>query len=117
MTTPQIAIHVHPIADNASEIELEGELTLFAEEALLNAYEGLAQQGVNAIILNFSKLNFMNSGGVGVLISLLTRTRIKDQKLGAYGLNPHHRHVFELTQIDRVIAVRDTQAEALTALA
>jgi anti-sigma B factor antagonist len=58
----------------------------------------------------------MNSGGIGVLVTLLIRAKRRRQRLVAVGLSDHYRHIFELTRLDEAIQVFATDDEARRAL-
>jgi anti-sigma B factor antagonist len=68
-----------------------------------------------AIILDFSGLDYMNSGGIGLLVTLLVRANRQKQKLLACGLNEHYKQIFELTRLDEAITIHDTEQAALQA--
>ena len=74
-----------------------------------------AGEKTRAIILDFSGLDYMNSGGIGLLVTLLVRANRQKQKLLACGLNEHYKQIFELTRLDEAIALHDTEAAALAA--
>jgi anti-sigma B factor antagonist len=54
----------------------------------------------------------MNSGGIGMLVTLLVRANRQRQRLVAYGLNEHYRQIFELTRLDEAIGIFDSETEA-----
>ena len=58
-----------------------------------------------AVVLDFSGLEYMNSGGIGLLVTLLVRANRQKQKLLATGLNEHYRQIFELTRLDEAIVI------------
>ena len=60
-------------------------------------------------------LDYMNSGGIGLLVTLLVRANRQKQKLLATGLNDHYKQIFELTRLDEAIVIHDTEAAALAA--
>jgi anti-sigma B factor antagonist len=66
-------------------------------------------------VLNFSGLEYMNSGGIGMLVTLLVRANRQRQQLLAFGLNEHYRQIFELTRLDEAIGIYETEADALAA--
>ena len=68
-----------------------------------------------AIVLDFRGLDYMNSGGIGLLVTLLVRVQRQGQRLLAFGLTEHYRQIFELTRLDEAIGIHDTEAAALTA--
>ena len=51
----------------------------------------------------------MNSGGIGLLVTLLVRTQRAGQKLLAVGLSEHYRQILALTRLDEAIAIHDDE--------
>ncbi|MBI1885986.1 MAG: STAS domain-containing protein [Chloroflexi bacterium] len=101
----------------ASIVDIEGEVTSFCENVLMDAYTEAAAGGARAIVLNFGGLEFMNSGGIGLLVMLLIRANRQKQRLLAVGLNEHYRQIFELTRLNEAIGIYDNEAAALAAVA
>ena len=99
----------------AAVIDVQGEVTSFAENALMEAYNQVTTAGAKAIILNFTKLEYMNSSGIGLLVTLLIRINRQKQRLMAVGLNDHYRQIFELTRLNEAIMLYESEAEALVA--
>jgi anti-sigma B factor antagonist len=120
---PQLAVTmtVRPVSDGISIIDIAGDITAGCEAVLMDAYSqastGRAEERVRpgAIILNFSGLEYMNSGGIGLLVTLLVRANRQHQRLLVYGVNEHYRQIFELTRLDEAIDIRTTEAEAVAA--
>ena len=100
----------------ASVIAIRGEVTGFAEEALMSAYNAASQSGGRVIILDFSGLEYMNSTGIGLLVTLLIRAQRQEQRLLACGLSDHYRQIFDLTRLNEAIGIYDSPAEALAAI-
>jgi anti-sigma B factor antagonist len=100
---------------SAAIIDIQGEINAFAEPMLMDAFSQATAQGARAIILNFSGLEYMNSSGIGLLVTLLIRANRQKQRLLAYGLSQHYQQIFELTRLNEAIAIFDTEAETLAA--
>ena len=96
-------------------IDVHGDVTPPAEDALMGAYGQV--NGANAVVLNFTGLDYMNSGGIGLLVTMLVRAQRQKQRLLAYGLSDHYRQIFELTRLDDAIAIHDDERAALRAAA
>ncbi|MFN2270486.1 MAG: STAS domain-containing protein [Anaerolineae bacterium] len=114
MPQANITIDVRKPTGDASVLDVQGEITGFAEEVLMAAYNQASQNGVKNIILNFNELDYMNSSGIGLLVTLLIRIQRQKQRLLAYGLNEHYQQIFELTRLDEAIGLYTDEAEALT---
>jgi anti-sigma B factor antagonist len=98
----------------AAVLRIRGEITGASEGALMAAYRDAAE-GTRAIILDFSGLEYMNSGGIGLLVTLLIRAQRAGQRLLATGLSDHYRQILMLTRLDEAIAIHDDEAAALAA--
>lgn len=103
------------LSDKAWVLDITGELTSEAQQALTDIYEKATSAGVERLLLNFSGLDYMNSSGIGLLVTLLIRVQRQGQQLMAYGLNAHYRRIFELTRLDQAIRVFDDEGSALQA--
>ena len=118
MTQATPSMVVRRVDDSIAVLDIEGEITAFSEEALMEAYTaGASEDGTRAVILNFTGLEYMNSGGIGLLVTLLVRANRAKQKLLAFGLTEHYRQIFELTRLDEAIGIFDDEAAAVAAAA
>ena len=110
MTEAKVIITVRRPSEVASVLDIQGEVNAFAENALMDAYTKASTGGVKAIILNFHGLEYMNSGGIGLLVTLLIRANRQGQSLLAVGLNEHYQHIFELTRLNEAIRTYKDEA-------
>jgi anti-sigma B factor antagonist len=101
-------------ADGATGIiAIHGDVTSGSEDALMDGYGQASANGARAIILDFGGLEYMNSGGIGLLVTLLVRVRRNGQRLLAVGLDDHYRQILSLTRLDEAIEIHDSDASAL----
>jgi anti-sigma B factor antagonist len=112
MTEGSLITEVRELSSRASVIDLKGDVTASAEKALADAYTRASGKFTRTIVLNFSGLEYMNSGGIGMLVTLLVRANRQRQRLVAFGLNEHYRQIFELTRLDEAIGIFDSETEA-----
>lgn len=109
-------VTVHSVTPQVAEIEVKGELSGFSHQTMLEAYSRACRTGVQAIIFNFTRVEYLNSSGIGLLITLLIQARRTGQRFIAYGLHPHYLKIFELTRLNESIPVFGSQGEAMAAL-
>ena len=100
----------------ASIIDISGELTAAAEQVLMQAYENANTPATRAILLNFSDMEYMNSSGIGLIVTLLIRVNRQKQQLIAYGLSEHYQHIFQLTRLNDAIMICADEIEAIKTL-
>jgi anti-sigma B factor antagonist len=110
-----VSLEVRDAGGGACIVSVRGEITAASEDALMDAYARAGGEDVKAIVLDFSELGYMNSGGIGLLVTLLVRANRAKQKLLAFGLNEHYRQIFELTRLDEAIAIHASEADAVAA--
>ena len=115
MPQAQVTMDVRKVDDKVSVIDVKGELTAFAEDVLMQAYNQASDGGVRAVILNFEGLEYMNSSGIGLLVTLLIRVNREKQRLLTYGLTEHYRNIFQITRLDDAISIYETEEEAVRA--
>jgi len=113
MQTPAVRMDVRQLAGGVVAVDIKGDVTASCEPVLMGAYEEAERQGATRVVLNFAGLEYMNSGGIGMLVTLLVRANRQRQQLAACGLSEHYREIFELTRLDEAIAIYDDEASAL----
>jgi anti-sigma B factor antagonist len=96
--------------------DISGEVTSAAENQMTEAYNQATSSGTKNIILNFTGLDYMNSSGIGLLVTILIRAQRKNQRLLAYGLNQHYERIFDLTRLDEAIGIFENETEVLAAI-
>lgn len=110
-----LTVDVRKLSNTASVLDLKGDVNAAAEPLLVKAYTEATANGAKAIILNFTNLAYMNSTGIGLLVTLLVRAQRQGQALMAFGLSSHYRQIFDLTRLDEVIKVFSKESEAAAA--
>ncbi|MBE0695963.1 MAG: STAS domain-containing protein [Anaerolineaceae bacterium] len=116
MDETKLSTLVRKVKDGVVVVDIVGEVTGSAETAMTDAYNQATGLSARAIILNFSGLEYMNSSGIGLLVTLLIRAQRQKLYLSACGLNEHYRQIFELTRLNEAIGIFVDEAGALAAL-
>lgn len=81
------------------------------KQKVLDALEG----GTRRFVIDFTKTGYIDSSGLGVLVSLSKKVREQGGELRLAGLNEDLQTLFELTKLDTLFAIAKTPAEALAA--
>lgn len=97
-------------------VDIDGDITGSAEEALTGAYAEAVNGNTHAFVLNFTDLDYMNSTGIGLLVTLLIRAQRQNHTLLAYGLSDHYREIFQLTRLDEAIGIYESEEAVMAAL-
>jgi len=97
-------------------MRIGGDVTSASEADLMAGYTQAIDGGASAIILDFSGLEYMNSGGIGLLVTLLVRAQRGGVRLLASGLSDHYREILSLTRLDEAIEIHQDEDAAVAAV-
>ncbi len=100
--------------DGIAVLDLRGEVNAFAEEVLNAAYTQAAAQSSQAVLFNFTQVNYINSTGIALIVVLLGRARKQQLRLLACGLSEHFVEIFTITRLTDFIQLFPDEAGALT---
>jgi len=92
--------------------ELEGELDLYSTSELRTKILQAFDSDRTRMVLDLSKLTYLDSSGVGILIFILQTLRVKKGKLKVIGLSGTPRKVLEMSNIISLIPMASTRQEA-----
>ena len=116
MNQTTVSMNVRLVTAETGIIDIQGEITAAAENILMDAYSEATKAGTQNIVLNFNDLEYMNSSGIGLLVTLLIRTQRQKQHLFACGLSSHYQQIFELTRLNEAILIYADEQAALAAV-
>jgi anti-sigma B factor antagonist len=116
MNMNELTTSVRHKDDGVGIIDVQGVLTSQSEEKLMAAYNQAVNEQNPIVIFNFTDMDYINSSGIGLLITILIRAKRQGHKLVACGLKDHFRQIFQLTRLDEAMPVYLTEDEAYTAL-
>ena len=105
-----------PAGNPVTILRFEGDIASTSKEAVLGAYQALPKTEVKRIVLDFTKVDYINSSGIALVIQLLIEAANSGQKVCAFGLSPHFVKVFTMVGITKYAGLFPTQAEALAIL-
>jgi anti-sigma B factor antagonist len=95
-------------------IDLHGEINAFGEEVLNAAYtEAESHDESSIILLNFTGVDYINSTGIALIVSLLARARKTHRRLLACGLSEHYVEIFQITRLVDFMSVFPDESTAL----
>ena len=113
MSTTPLQTQVRPADDGVAVIELTGDVTAACETELMDAYREAGRSEIRGIVLDFTGLDYMNSSGIGLLVTLLVRAKREGRQVSAYGLSDHYREIFAITRLSEFIHVYDDEPSAV----
>jgi anti-sigma B factor antagonist len=105
-----------PAGHAVTVLRFEGDIALGSKEKVLGTFHALPGESSKLILLDFTKVGYINSSGITVVIQLLMEAYQHAQKIYAFGLSPHFTKVFTVAGITKYAGLFHGEAEALAAL-
>jgi anti-anti-sigma factor len=105
-----------PAGHAVAVLRFEGDIASTSKDAVLGVYQTLPRETARLILLDFTKVDYINSSGIALVIQLLIEASRAGQKVCAFGLSPHFTKVFTMVGITKYAGLFPGEAEAMAAL-
>lgn len=94
-------------------VQVEGQLIVGNRLELKELIQTALDKNERRILIDFSRTGYIDSSGLGALVSISKRVRETGGELRLSGLNEDLRSLFELTKLDTLFAIAETSQQAL----
>ncbi len=93
-------------------INLQGRLDMMSAADLKNVSRECINKGDCRLILNMGRVDFINSSGLGALVSLLKDVRNTRGRLRLTNLAPYVKEIFDITKLSNIFEICDDEKRA-----
>lgn len=94
-------------------LDVTRELTMDNRDELKRRVHTRLEAGDRKFVLDFARTGFIDSSGLGVLVSVSKKIREREGELRLAGLNEELRTTFELTRLDTLFQICDSRSSAV----
>jgi anti-sigma B factor antagonist len=94
-------------------VEVDGQLIVGNRQELKQRVLDEYESGARKVLVDFERTGYIDSSGLGVLVSLAKRLREDGGELRLANLNDDLRTLFELTKLDTLFPISDTRERAI----
>jgi anti-sigma B factor antagonist len=101
--------------DDVLMVDVEGQLVVTNRQDFKQAILDEVELGARTVVVDFTQSGYIDSSGLGALVSLSKRVRDAGGDVRLTGLNEDLRRLFELTRLDQLFPLYATRADALSA--
>ena len=91
---------------------LAGTFDIIAADEFWNAVSQRVSPDTRHVVFDLSELSIMTSAGLGILVRLYARLKDSGGGLAIFGCSPKVHETFAIVQIDGILKVCATEAEA-----
>ncbi len=102
--------------NDVTVVTVEGQLIVGNRQELKQKVLEELENGERKFVVDFDQTGYIDSSGLGVLVSLSKKIREQGGELRLAGLNEDLRTLFELTKLDTLFKIAGSRAEALKGL-
>jgi anti-anti-sigma factor len=99
-------------ADDVSVIEIEGDVTAFAEEPIEQAYREVSEETAK-VLLSFRDGDHINSAGIAILIDLVSESQRQDKTIRIVHPDAHFQKIFKMVGLTGYAGVFSSEEEGL----
>jgi anti-sigma B factor antagonist len=97
-------------------LSIEGRLDITTASRLKEEILQRLETGARSIILNMAQVDFINSSGLGTLVSILKEVRSVGGRLVLSNLASYVEEIFEITQLSEIFEIFSAEVEAQESL-
>jgi anti-sigma B factor antagonist len=95
-------------------VDVDGQLIVGNRQELKQKVLDELEAGERRFLIDFANTGYIDSSGLGVLVSLSKKIREQDGELRLASLNEDLRTLFELTKLDTLFNIAESRQEALS---
>lgn len=95
-------------------LRFSGDISSTSKEPVLGAWSSVHQ---GPVLLDFSKVDYINSSGIALIIQMLMEADKTGRKVAAFGLTPHFQKVFTMVGIAKYAGLHQDERAATASLA
>jgi anti-anti-sigma factor len=97
-------------------IGIVGSLDSATSRQFDNEVTNVIDLGAQKILFDFSRLTYISSAGLRVVLSATKRLRSPGCRFGIYGLDSNVRLIFSLSGFHNIVSIYETKDEAIAAM-
>jgi anti-sigma B factor antagonist len=100
--------------DGAVVCYMEGEIDINTAPDIKKNLEKILAKKTPKMIINFSKVTYVDSSGLATLVEILKFMRTYGGKLRLSNLSPKIKSLFEITKLEKLFEIMADEAQALS---
>lgn len=103
------------LENNVLVMTMEGRLDASTASGFKSRMKALVESGQTRFVVDFSELRFLDSSGLGVLVSTLRLAGQASGDVKIARLKPEVKSLFALTRLNKVFDIHETVESAVAA--
>jgi len=114
MSELRLDVEVITTIPGEARLALRGDIDIAADRALADGYRAVADAAVTRVVIDFGKVEYINSTGIALIVRLLAEARRDHRDVIAVGLSDHYREIFRITRLSDYVTIADSPSAPST---
>ncbi|MFA5144314.1 MAG: STAS domain-containing protein [Candidatus Omnitrophota bacterium] len=102
--------------DGLTVCRVEGDIDISSSPDIKKAFDKLIAQKTQRMIIDLSKVSYVDSSGLATLVGILKNMRSYGGKMAIAGMSPKVKSLFEITKLDKLFVIAASEEEAAARL-
>ena len=96
----------------ATILRFQGDISSSSQDAVLGTFTRLPADDRKRLLLDFTKVDYINSSGIALVIQLLMQASKAGDSVALFGLTPHFQKVFTMVGITKYAQIHPDESAA-----
>ena len=93
----------------------EGDIDINSSPQIKKVFDKISQERSEKVLINLKGVGYIDSSGLATLVEILKNFRSHDGKLKLCNLSNKVKSLFEITKLEKLFDITDTEEEAVKA--
>ena len=93
--------------------EIKGDIDINSSPDIREAFEKGVKNKAMKVLVNLNSVSYVDSSGLATLVEMLKKTRVYGGKLRISNLAPKVKSLFEITKLEKLFEIFETEEEAI----
>ena len=107
----------HRVANNICVVSITGNIALDGVNEAKDYLKPLLEEpDLKGLLINFDQVNFIDSSGIGLIVSLFKTLQQREAKFGLSDLSKKNEEIFNITRLNKILDIYPTEGEGITSM-
>ncbi len=107
----------HRVANKICVVSITGNIALDGVNEAKDYLKPLLEDpDLKGLLINFDQVNFIDSSGIGLIVSLFKTLQQREAKFGLSDLSKKNEEIFNITRLNKILDIYPSEAEGITSM-
>jgi len=102
------------LKNNLTVCHIDGEIDINSSPTIKKSFDKLISQKTPKIVINLSKVTYVDSSGLATLVEMLKNMRSYGGKMRLASMSPKIKSLFEITKLEKLFEIMADEETAIT---